>query len=510
LGLCLVLLLATPGRAAEPLASFRKSVARKVRAEAQKNVSKKCFLTARCILDLGLALVPADQGVAKLLDAIRFAPAVPLSVVHRGCRSADLPTSTEMTQQNHQLLTDADCLKAFWEKTRDSMLVSFLRLLQGPARKPDLRSLAGKFAFVIRNLSKQTPSWGRKTAFDTANKLLTKLGYKVDGRTGKSISPEQIAFWEERDKVTAEKLKALQGGGLAVETIDARSEFEDNIGIALQKARSDHFHIEASFTPGDAKLALAMLEETYRLFAKKMKVPPQGRMSNPLRVVVLPGQQEFGVYIDMMTSESSERREFLKKSTGAHPVPHKGLFVVFDHLTASGTPFAHPSLVPLRDKMISMAVENIAYAFGFHWFPQWVRFGLGSWFSLEVLSTADTGRISMQETTGIEQTEWYNYLRWRELMKRAAARGADPGTGSLLARDNANEINWTHRAKMFSLVDYFIERDVAAFKTYLTSVGNDWKSWRREGDGEFLPLKRAGYPMKRLDKSWRTFVSERY
>jgi hypothetical protein len=116
----------------------------------------------------------------------------------------------------------------------------------------------------------------------------------------------------------------------------------------------------------------------------------------------------------------------------------------------------------------------------------------------------------MQETTGIEQTEWYNYLKWRELMARAVSRGADPGTGSLLARENANEINWTHRAKMFSIAEFFVEKDVSSFKQFLMTVGSNWKSWARAGDGEFPPLKSAGYPMKKLDGDWRKFVREKY
>ncbi len=503
---------AAPGRAgaAEVLESWKKGVAKTCAAKAQDLAGRRCFLAARTLIDFGLAFSPADQGLSKLGDAYKFAPPVPLNVVHGGFKQEELPSSAELVQNKHSVVDDVEALKAFWEKDRDEMLVSFLGSLAKSARKADEKALAGQYAGIIRGLSKQTPPWGRWDAFKAAEEYMKSLGYRSDDRTGRPISPAEISFLEQRDKVAAEKLKALKAD-IPVEDIASGSEFESQLGISLSKHRSDHWRIEGAFTRReDAVMALAILEEHYRLFVEKMKVSDPGRLKDPFTVAILPGKQEFENYIDMMTDESPERREFLKKSTGAHPVPSKGLFVVFDHLIGQGTPLADPSLLPLRDKMGTLAVETIAYRFGFYYFPQWVRFGLGSLFTLAVLGTAETGRISMEETTGIEQTEWYNYLKWRELMREAVERKADAGTGSLLARENANEINWTHRAKMYSIADFFVEADVESFKQFLRSVGSNWQSWKRSGDGEFAPLKAAGYTMAKLDADWRKWVMGKY
>ncbi len=495
---------------AEVLEAWKKGVAKTCAAKAQEHAGRKCFLAARTLVDFGAAFSPADEGLSKLNEMYKFAPPVPLPVVQAGFRQEEIPASPELTQNHHNVPDDVEALKKFWTSERDDMLLSFLGSLQKSAKKPEEKTLAGQYASIIRGLSKLTPPYGKWDAFKKAEEYMRILGYRSDDRTGRPISPEEVAFLERRNVLASEKIKALKID-IAVEDISGQSEFESQLGIVLSKYRSDHWRVEGSFPRReDAVLALAILEEHSRLFAEKMKVQDPGRLKDPFVLAILPGKQEFENYIDMMTDESPERREFLKKSTGAHPVPSKGLFVVYDHLIGQGTPFADVSLIPLRDKIGSMAVETIAYKFGFYYFPQWVRFGLGSWFTLAILGTAETGRISMEETTGIEQTEWYNYLKWKELMKAAVLRNADPGTGSLLARENANEINWTHRAKMFSVADFFVEKDVESFKQFLRSVGSNWQSWKRSADGEFAPLKAVGYSMSKMDSDWRAFVKDKY
>jgi hypothetical protein len=493
-----------PDPRAGEVRELRKSYAHKACATSVKLIGSRCFFAAREYLLVAELFASDEAKVAKLKEYLRFVPPMPWKRFPRPVGPGALPESEAFSDRGHSAPSDAAAVNAFWKRGLDRFLKRYLDALDRIRGKGTPTRSVGEAYIAVLGVEDRVPDWGRGGALERAKKSLVDLGWRFGRfkyKWPRWLTPEEAREAGEREAFEQERRQryesvwaacAAEGAG---QDLGEPSDLASSLGLRARRYATAHLEAEGDLTESELRTLLALLHRCLSRTAEVTGRPLPQRFDPRVRLLVLPGEKAFAAFVGGVGELDAGARDAVKEQSIGYADYERGCFGCYAE--ARDEAF----FLSAVQGMLKILFDRL----GLYNLPLWLWAGLADKVCIDVVGSIAPSLAAKCRKATPRFEAWYNVTRWNRDMARAAEKGLDPSTSSVLARNNEFEVNNIQRAKMYSCVSFLLTRkkEWSLLARFLATEG-----WSRSDDGEWKQLRRAGWTVKEFDAAWKAHLRE--
>jgi hypothetical protein len=324
---------------------------------------------------------------------------------------------------------------------------------------------------------------------------------------GRWMTPDQVkeaegyvkwkGQWVKKEELERKKL---------IDTYGARMEADVNAAV------SEHFAAVGPFEDAQLREICETGEKAYDQFCEIMGVDPDENL--------FVGQEEDEGRTRCHIVYSRQKIDYVKLVDGMRKRYPKDITEPMARLMKSqkGFYFVYPScyvigcLYPNTFEQLRAAVVHktshvllMRYRYASGFFPWWLIEGLGTYQEISLMGRCDTFCITVMgyaAPEGDPANKWPGMARWKDVVRSQVVANS-ARTLNQLSRMALNDLDMRDLAKCWSLVEWFLREDRAAFVRLVDLM---------KAKVEFREAVRQafGKPTEQLDKEWREYVKATY